>query len=190
MRNSKGFTLVELAVVLVIIGIILGAVIKGNDLIENAKVKGVIQAPTKWEVPIMTFYDKKGYFPGDPTAVTGTDKDGLINSFVRLKEDLDDQSIAYPADTISDVTFAIASITNPCTAGTDVKRNVMLMTNVPDTTAAQMDQAIDGAIDATNGRIRSCGPSGTSDEVAWTTTGALVGVAYFFDKTIPKDTTP
>ena len=60
MRNSKGFTLVELAVVLVIIGIILGAVIKGNDLIENAKVKGVIQAPTKWEVPIMTFYDKKG----------------------------------------------------------------------------------------------------------------------------------
>jgi len=40
-RNQKGFTLVELAIVLVIIGIILGAVLKGQALINNAKIKRV-----------------------------------------------------------------------------------------------------------------------------------------------------
>ncbi len=39
LRNAKGFTLVELAIVLVIIGIILGAVLKGQELINNAKMK-------------------------------------------------------------------------------------------------------------------------------------------------------
>ncbi len=38
-RNQKGFTLVELAIVLVIIGLILGAVLKGQDLINNARMK-------------------------------------------------------------------------------------------------------------------------------------------------------
>lgn len=182
MRNSKGFTLVELAVVLVIIGIILGAVIKGNDLIENAKVKGVIQAPTKWEVPIMTFYDKKGYFPGDITP-PATAKDGQIDTFVSLKAALDAESIAYPADTISDVTFDIKGLANACNSG--AARNVMFITNMPDTTASQLDNAIDGTIDGTKGRVRSCGVAGASDEAAWTATGALVPVVYFFDKTIP-----
>ncbi|QOX79925.1 prepilin-type N-terminal cleavage/methylation domain-containing protein [Trichlorobacter lovleyi] len=178
MRNNKGFTLIEMAVVLVIIGIILGAVIKGNDLIENAKVKGVIQAPTKWEVPIMTYYDKKGSFPGSTS--------GQITSFTALKTALGNESIAYPADTISDVTFDIASVTDPCKAGATVARNIMLITNVPDTTASQLDLAIDGISDGTKGRVRSCGAAGTANVgAAWTATGALVPVVYFFDKTIP-----
>jgi len=37
--KSKGFTLVELAIVLVIIAIILGAILKGQELIKNAKIK-------------------------------------------------------------------------------------------------------------------------------------------------------
>ncbi|MGB4599053.1 MAG: prepilin-type N-terminal cleavage/methylation domain-containing protein [Trichlorobacter sp.] len=185
MRNSKGFTLVELAVVLVIIGIILGAVIKGNDLIENAKVKGVTQASAKWEVPIMTYYDKKGYFPGDPTAVNGTDKDGLINSLSRLKEDLDDAAIAYPADTISDVTFDIKGLATVCgVAGTS--RNIMLMTGVPTATAKQLDVAIDGKDDATKGRVRYCGEGGITAPTAWdAATTDPRAVTYFFDKTIP-----
>lgn len=180
MRNSKGFTLVELAVVLVIIGIILGAVIKGNDLIENAKVKGVVQAPAKWEVPIMTFYDKKGAFPGDAA------KDGLIDSFANLKTALGGEGISYPADTISDVTFDIKGLANVCgVAGTS--RNIMLMTNVPLATAKQLDVAIDGQEDATKGRVRFCGGAGTTAAAAWTDATATdpIAVTYFFDKTIP-----
>ncbi|NJD38412.1 MAG: prepilin-type N-terminal cleavage/methylation domain-containing protein [Geobacter sp.] len=182
---SKGFTLVELAVVLVIIGIILGAVIKGNDLIENAKVKGVIQAPSKWEVPIMTFYDKKGYFPGDQAVINTGAKDGLITSLIRLKADLDAEGIAYPADTISDVTFDIQSYTDVC-GNTGVSRNIMFITGVPTATAKQLDIAIDGKEDALTGRIRYCGEDGQTAESAWNAaTTDPRAVTYFFDKTIP-----
>ncbi|MBU4396477.1 MAG: prepilin-type N-terminal cleavage/methylation domain-containing protein, partial [Proteobacteria bacterium] len=42
LRNQKGFTLVEIAIVLVIIGLLLGGVLKGQELIENSKVKNAV----------------------------------------------------------------------------------------------------------------------------------------------------
>ena len=42
MRNKQsGFTLVEIAIVLVIIGLLLGGVLKGQELINSAKVKNL-----------------------------------------------------------------------------------------------------------------------------------------------------
>ena len=38
-NNQSGFTLVEIAIVLVIIGLLLGGVLKGQELINSAKVK-------------------------------------------------------------------------------------------------------------------------------------------------------
>ncbi len=72
MRNSKGFTLVELAVVLVIIGIILGAVIKGQDLVDNARAKQFTNNIKTWQIALTAYYDRKGTYPGD------TDKNGII----------------------------------------------------------------------------------------------------------------
>ena len=37
--NNKGFTLIEMAIVLIIIGIIIGAVVKGKDLVRSAEQK-------------------------------------------------------------------------------------------------------------------------------------------------------
>jgi prepilin-type N-terminal cleavage/methylation domain-containing protein len=62
-RNSKGFTLIEMAIVLVIIGIIVGAIVKGGDLISNAndkKIKGEIDTI---RAAFNTYYDKKGVVP-------------------------------------------------------------------------------------------------------------------------------
>ncbi len=39
MKRQSGFTLVEIAIVLVIIGLLLGGVLKGQELINSAKVK-------------------------------------------------------------------------------------------------------------------------------------------------------
>lgn len=69
--NQKGFTLVELAIVLVIIGIMLGAVLKGQQLIENAKTKRIQSQMKEVAAAFYAYYDKYGYYPGDdPSATT------------------------------------------------------------------------------------------------------------------------
>ena len=64
-RNSRGFTLVELAIVLIVIGIILGMVFKGRQLIDSAKVKSLEANYNKILTAVNTFYDRYGYYPGD-----------------------------------------------------------------------------------------------------------------------------
>lgn len=60
-----GFTLVEIAIVLVIIGLLIGGVLKGQAMIENAKVKRVIKNADEIRAAVMSFYDKYGMYPGD-----------------------------------------------------------------------------------------------------------------------------
>ena len=67
-RNAKGFTLVELAIVLVIIGIILGAVLKGQELINNAKIKRVYNQYREISAAVYTYMDRYQYYPGDDSA--------------------------------------------------------------------------------------------------------------------------
>lgn len=63
--SQRGFTLLELAIVLVIIGIILGAILKGQELINNAKAKRVLNDMKGLAAMYYTFYDRYGRFPGD-----------------------------------------------------------------------------------------------------------------------------
>jgi prepilin-type N-terminal cleavage/methylation domain-containing protein len=74
MSKTRGFTLVELAIVLVIIGIILGAILKGTELINNAKVKRLQNDLRGLEAAIWTFYDRTGRMPGD------CNSDGIIGN--------------------------------------------------------------------------------------------------------------
>lgn len=83
-RDEKGFTLVELAIVLVIIGIILGAVLKGQEIINNAKIKRVYNQQREVFAALYTYLDRYQRFPGDnnriPTGWTATpgNGDGVI----------------------------------------------------------------------------------------------------------------
>lgn len=73
LRNEQGFTLIEMAIVLVIIGLILGSVIKGKDVLNSAKQKKFYNAFIKeWELKITTYYDRTGNLLGDGTANGGT----------------------------------------------------------------------------------------------------------------------
>ncbi len=70
-KNQKGFTLVELAIVLVIIGLILGAVMKGQELIQNAKYKRLVNDLRGLTAAAYTYFDRYRAFPGDdPNAGT------------------------------------------------------------------------------------------------------------------------
>lgn len=69
--NSAGFTLIELSIVLVIIGLIVGGVIFGKDLINSAKIRSQVSQIERYQSAVNTFKLKYGYLPGDisdPTA--------------------------------------------------------------------------------------------------------------------------
>lgn len=65
MKSNKGFTLVELAIVLIIIGVILGAVLKGQELIDNAKIKRAINDTNTIFVAYNGYIDRYQKKPGD-----------------------------------------------------------------------------------------------------------------------------
>ena len=65
-RNNKGFSLIEIAVVLIIIGIIIGAIVKGKDIMRSAEQKKVYaKFVNGWNTAYMTFYDRTGKILGD-----------------------------------------------------------------------------------------------------------------------------
>lgn len=61
----RGFTLIELAIVLVIIGLIVGGVLVGRDLISAAAMRAQISQIEKIQQAIGTFRSKYSYLPGD-----------------------------------------------------------------------------------------------------------------------------
>lgn len=63
--TQKGFTLIEMAIVLVIIGFILGMVFKGKELIDSAKVKSLAAQYNKFLYAFNTFHERYGFYPGD-----------------------------------------------------------------------------------------------------------------------------
>lgn len=65
MKRSSGFTLIELAIVLVIIGLLLGGVLKGQELINNARVKNLAADFRNVPVFIYGYQDRYRALPGD-----------------------------------------------------------------------------------------------------------------------------
>ena len=64
-QNQSGFTLIEIAIVLVIIGLLLGGVLKGQELINSAKVKNIATDFRNIPVLIYGYQDKFKALPGD-----------------------------------------------------------------------------------------------------------------------------
>lgn len=68
--SEKGFTLVELAIVMIIIGLLIGGILKGQELINNARVSSSVSQIKAVEAAINTFKDKYAAYPGDIVATT------------------------------------------------------------------------------------------------------------------------
>jgi len=64
-KYNVGFTLIELSIVLVIIGLIVGGVLVGQSLIEAAQIRAQISQIEKYKTAANTFRVKFGYLPGD-----------------------------------------------------------------------------------------------------------------------------
>ena len=65
MKNQSGFTLVEIAIVLVVIGLLLGGVLKGQELILNARIRNAIGEYNNIASASFAYQDRYRALPGD-----------------------------------------------------------------------------------------------------------------------------
>jgi len=72
-KGNAGFTLIELAIVLVVIGLIIAAVLKGKDLIQDAAMLDFVTNPVReTQTAAMSYYNRIGQFPSAVTNGNGT----------------------------------------------------------------------------------------------------------------------
>jgi type II secretory pathway pseudopilin PulG len=67
-KNKHGFTLAELSIVLVTIGLIIGGVLTGQQIIQNARVTNALNAIQAYEAQFQTYVQNYGALPGDDPA--------------------------------------------------------------------------------------------------------------------------
>jgi prepilin-type N-terminal cleavage/methylation domain-containing protein len=63
--KQAGFTLVEIAIVLVIIGLLLGGILKGQEMITQAKIKNVVNDFNGITAAVNSYQDRYKALPGD-----------------------------------------------------------------------------------------------------------------------------
>lgn len=71
-NKQKGFTLVEIAIVLVIIGLLLGGILKGQELINGARVRNLADQNSGVQAAYYGFIDRYRQVPGDMLAANAT----------------------------------------------------------------------------------------------------------------------
>jgi prepilin-type N-terminal cleavage/methylation domain-containing protein len=90
-NRQKGFTLVEIAIVLVIIGLLLGGILKGQELINSARVRNLADTNSGIQAAYYGFIDRYRSVPGDmdkddatnaigTTITVGGDKNGQLGN--------------------------------------------------------------------------------------------------------------
>lgn len=88
LQRNGGFTLVEIAIVLVIIGLLLGGILKGQEMMTNAKIKRTVNDFNGITAAVYSYVDRYGKLPGDDDAANarwagvcgnGGNADGELN---------------------------------------------------------------------------------------------------------------
>lgn len=79
-QKQSGFTLVEIAIVLVIVGLLLGGILKGQELINSARVRSLADKAIGAQAAYYGFLDRYRAVPGDMTASAATSAIGVTVS--------------------------------------------------------------------------------------------------------------
>lgn len=99
MRKQSGFTLIEIAIVLVIIGLLLGGVLKGQELITSARVRNLISQQDGIKAAYFGFLDRFRALPGDynqaTTNITGATANGNNNGQILAAGGVDEHILVW-----------------------------------------------------------------------------------------------
>lgn len=145
-RGEKGFTLVEIAIVLVIVGLVLFGVLKGTEMVKSGKVKKSSKQIEQLQASIYAYVDKyRGKFPGENGGANATS--------LGVFQDMSTAGlIAY------DATTGMANgYGGPVTAALATGVITITSANVPDYAARLIDLAFDDGTGTTGNIIISGG---------------------------------
>lgn len=78
-KDQKGFSLMEISVALIVMGILVAGTIKGYALIESAQLKTVVKDINQYRMAVNVFKDQYGALPGDYGQANQTIRSDLIN---------------------------------------------------------------------------------------------------------------
>lgn len=203
LKNNRGFTLIELAIVLVIIGLILGSVLKGRDLINSAKQKSFYNSFIKgWELSIVSYYDRTGHLLGDGTINGGTaaTPDGRFDNITGsnfgaaggVDAALRRVGLSVPESNMANSgQFSFAGAfsgsqtvlmhlwqRNPATGDPGGTGNGLFYRYVPTDLAIALDRMIDHQMDGEEGKLVRYAPLGAWPDASIT---PFVHISYRFD---------
>lgn len=114
-RRQAGFTLVELSVVLVVVGLLFGAVVKGQEMVDVAKAQKLVQDLKSTEALVQKYVSAKGRMPGD--CDSNGEVDYLADATTRLDTTNATRSALYnytTAQPIYNSALALAGANNGC----------------------------------------------------------------------------
>lgn len=174
LRPVPAFSLVELSMVLVIMGVLIGAIFKGQELLDTAKIQSIVSDVQQIKMAINAYHDTYNAFPGDDAkasqrfgqdAVSGNG-DGVIdetesaNVWMHLYKAGDMASSSAPTSklggsyqVLSNPTEAMSgvwiSLSNHGNGVLTPKQAQKIMTRIDD--KGSSDQALQGHVQAANG---------------------------------------
>ncbi len=79
-RAQRGFTLVELSIVLVVIGLLIGGILVGQSLIQSAALNNTVKQIGQFDAGVIAFKEKYNGLPGDSLYFGGTGEGAITSS--------------------------------------------------------------------------------------------------------------
>ena len=163
-RSQAGFTLVELAIGLVIIGLLIGAILGGAQMIKNAKIKRQISDMRGLYGAVYVYFDRFLQLPGDNVGDGYFDNDSLV------WVDIEAEELAYEAKRSpfgAKYYFGADTLATPAAH----RNGNYIQVSLPPDVAESVDKQIDDGVDSTGFVTSPTTYTGT----------AKIDVYYFID---------